>query len=106
VTVEQGYEAAKVCAINVLAAAQSLLGTLDGLRVVRTIGYVASTPDFVQHPAVVNGASELFRDVLGEADGVGARCAFGVAALPVDAPVEVEVMFEIADEPEASEVVG
>ena len=96
VTVEQGYEAAKVCGINVLAAVNSLLGSLDGVRVLRTIGYVASQPDFLQHPAVVNGASELFRDVLGEDAGIGARCAFGVAVLPLDSPVEVEVMFEVA----------
>ncbi len=95
VTVEQGYEAARACAVNALAAAHSLLGSLEGVRVLRTIGYVASTPDFLQHPAVVNGASELFRDVLGEENGIGARCAFGVAALPADSPVEVEVMLEV-----------
>ncbi len=95
VTVEQGQEAARQCAINALAAANGLLGSLEGLRVLRTIGYVNSTPDFLQHPTVVNGASELFRDVLGEEDGVGARCAFGVAALPLDSPVEVEVMLEV-----------
>ncbi|MCK9486720.1 MAG: RidA family protein [Dehalococcoidia bacterium] len=95
VSVEQGQEAARACAVNALAAAHSLLGALDGVRVLRTIGYVASTPDFLQHPAVVNGASELFRDVLGEEHGVGARCAFGVAALPMDSPVEVEVMLEV-----------
>lgn len=96
VSVEEGYAAARQCGINVLAAVNTLLGGLDGLRVFRTVGYVASHPDFLQHPAVVNGASELFRDVLGEDAGIGARCAFGVAVLPLDSPVEVEVMFEVA----------
>jgi enamine deaminase RidA (YjgF/YER057c/UK114 family) len=95
VTVEQGYEAARACAVNVLAAANTLLGSLEGVRILRTVGYVSSTPEFLQHPAVVNGASELFRDVLGEEDGIGARCAFGVAVLPLDSPVEVEVMMEV-----------
>jgi len=63
--------------------------------VLRTVGYVASTPDFTDHPRVVNGASELFRDVLGEDLGIGARVAFGVAALPANSPVEVEVMLEV-----------
>lgn len=95
VSIEQGYEAARACAVNGLAAVNSLLGSLEGVRVLRTIGYVASEPDFTQHPAVVNGASELFRDVLGEQDGIGARCAFGVAVLPMDSPVEVELMLEV-----------
>lgn len=95
VTLEQGYEAARACGVNCLAAANALLGSLEGVRVLRTIGYVASTPTFTRHPDVVNGASELFRDVLGEENGIGARCAFGVAALPADSPVEVEVMLEV-----------
>ena len=95
VAVEQGYEAARQCAINALAAAMSVHGSLEGLRVVRTVGYVASAPEFTDHPRVVNGASELFRDVLGEEMGIGARLAFGVAALPANAPVEVEVMLEV-----------
>ena len=95
VTVEQGYEAARQCAINALAAAKSVHGTLDGLRVIRTVGYVASLPDFTDQPRAVNGASELFRDVLGKDLGIGARLAFGVASLPANAPVEVEVMLEV-----------
>ena len=97
VAVEQGYEAARAAAVNVLAAVRALLGTLEGLRVVRTVGYVACTPDFDQHPAVVNGASELLRDVFGEERGVGARLAFGVASLPARSPVEIEVLFEVGD---------
>jgi enamine deaminase RidA (YjgF/YER057c/UK114 family) len=96
VSIEQGYEAARVCAINALAAAQALLGTLEGIRVVRTVGYVASTPDFYDQPAVVNGASELLRDLLGEERGIGARLALGVASLPARSPVEVEVLLEVS----------
>lgn len=95
VSIEQGYEAARQCGLNVLAAARAVHGSLDGLRIVRTVGYVSSTPDFTDHPKVVNGASELFRDVLGDELGIGARVAFGVAALPANTPVEVEVMLEI-----------
>jgi enamine deaminase RidA (YjgF/YER057c/UK114 family) len=95
VRVEEGQEAARAAAINALAATRALLGTLEGLRVVRVVGYVACRPDFHQHPAVVNGASELLRDVFGEERGVGARLALGVAALPSRSPVEIEVMFEL-----------
>jgi len=95
VSVEDGYAAARQCGINVLAAIKAVHGSLDGVRVIRTVGYVASTPDFTDHPRVVNGASELLRDVLGEDLGIGARVAFGVAALPANSPVEVEVMLEV-----------
>ena len=88
VTVEQGQEAARIAAINALAAANGLLPTLDGIRVVRLVGYVACTPEFHDQPAVVNGASELLRDILGEQAGVGARLALGVTALPANSPVE------------------
>ena len=95
VSLEQGYEAARQCGINALAAAKSIHGTLDGLRVIRAVGYVASVPAFTDQPRVMNGASELFRDVLGEDLGIGARVAFGVVSLPANSPVEVEVMMEI-----------
>ena len=94
VSIEQGQEAARVAVINSLAAANALVGSLDGLRVVRLVGYVASTSDFYDQPAVINGASELLRDVLGEDDGVGTRLALGVAALPSNSPVEIELIFE------------
>lgn len=97
VTVEQAKEAAGVAALNVLAAVNDLVGSLEGLRVVRLVGYVACTPDFDQHPAVVNGASELLRDIFGEELGVGVRLALGVASLPARAPVEIEVLFEIEE---------
>lgn len=95
VSLEDGYAAARQCGINALAAIKAVHGSLDGVRVLRTVGYVASTPDFTDHPRVMNGASELFRDVLGEDLGIGARVAFGVAALPANSPVEVEVMLEV-----------
>jgi len=95
VTVEQGYEAARVCAINALGAANALLGNLDDLRIIRGVGYVAATPDFTEHPAVVNGASEFLKDVFGDERGLGARVAFGVASLPLGAAVEFELLMEI-----------
>ena len=95
VTTAQGKEAARQCAINVLAAVQDLRGNLEGLRVVRTVGYVACTPEFREIPDVVNGASELLLDVLGAGPGVGTRLALGVTALPANSPTEVEVIFEV-----------
>jgi enamine deaminase RidA (YjgF/YER057c/UK114 family) len=90
-------EQAKQCALNALAAAASVLdGDLDRIvRVVKVTGFVASDPMFTGQPGVVNGASELLGAVLGDA-GVHARSAVGVAALPLDAPVEVELVLEIA----------
>ncbi|MFA7296621.1 MAG: RidA family protein [Dehalococcoidia bacterium] len=96
VSIEQGQEAAQVAAINALAAVQGLLGNLDGVRLVRTVGYVACTPEFDQHPQVVNGASAFLRDVFGEDRGIGARLALGVASLPARAAVEIEVWFELS----------
>lgn len=96
VSVEQAYAAARVCAINALAAAQSLLGSLEGIRLVRTVGYVAGTPDFTNQPAVVNGASDLLRDIFGEERGIGARLALGVSSLPLGAAVEVELLLEVS----------
>jgi enamine deaminase RidA (YjgF/YER057c/UK114 family) len=90
-------EQAKQCALNALAAAASVLdGDLDRIvRVVKVTGFVASDPSFTGQPGVVNGASELLGAVLGDA-GVHARSAVGVAALPLDAPVEVELVLEVA----------
>lgn len=95
VTVEQGQEAARVACLNALAAARDAVDSLDALRVVRLVGYVAATAAFSEHPAVVNGASELLRDVLGEQRGIGARAALGVASLPARTPVEIELLFEV-----------
>ncbi len=98
VTAEEGYALARQCALNGLAAARAALGSLDRVAgVVRVGGYVAAPPDFTQHPAVINGASELLVEVFGEA-GRHARAAVGMASLPLGAPVEVEFLFEITME--------
>jgi enamine deaminase RidA (YjgF/YER057c/UK114 family) len=89
--------AARVCALNGLAAVQSLIGDLDKVvKIVKVVGFVNSAPDFSGQPGVVNGASELFKEVFGDA-GVHARSAIGVAGLPLDAAVEVELIAEVSD---------
>jgi enamine deaminase RidA (YjgF/YER057c/UK114 family) len=86
---------ARICALYALAAVASVIGDLDGVRrVVKVVGFVASDPSFTGQPGVVNGASELLGDVFGDA-GRHARSAVGVASLPLDAPVEVEVVVEV-----------
>ena len=94
VTPEQAKDLARTCAINALAAIEALVGLDSVVRIVKVVGFVASTPDFTGQPAVVNGASELLGDVFGDA-GEHARSAVGVAALPLDAPVEVELVVEV-----------
>ncbi len=96
VTVEQGQEAARAAVINALAAAHELLGGLEDARVVRLVGYVDSAPDFHDQPAVIDGASELLRDLFGEDAGVGTRLALGVTALPANSPVELELILEVS----------
>lgn len=94
-TPEQGKEAARVAGINALAALASVAGGLDAVaRIVKVTGFVASAPGFTGQPAVVNGASELFGQVFGEA-GLHARAAVGVAELPLGVPVEVELIAEL-----------
>ncbi len=96
VSAEQGKACAAASALNALAAVKSVIGDLDRVvRVVKVVGFVASAPDFTGQPAVVNGASELLGAAFGDA-GVHARSAVGVAALPLDAPVEVELVVEVA----------
>jgi enamine deaminase RidA (YjgF/YER057c/UK114 family) len=95
VTVEQGAELARICALNALAAIESLVGLGRLVKIVKVNGFVASAPGFTGQPAVVNGASQLFGDVLGEI-GRHARSAVGVAELPLGAPVEVDVIAEVA----------
>ena len=85
---------ARVAALNALAAVHDLVGLDSVVRVVKVVGFVASTPDFTGQPAVVNGASALLGEVFGEA-GEHARSAVGVAALPLDAPVEIELIVEV-----------
>jgi enamine deaminase RidA (YjgF/YER057c/UK114 family) len=100
VTPEQAKELARTCALNALAAVKAEIGDLGRVRrVVKVVGFVASTPDFTGQPGVVNGASELLGEVFGDA-GRHARSAVGVAVLPLDAPVEVEVIVEVEDEGE------
>lgn len=95
VTPEQGKELARICALNALAAIDALVGIDHVVRVVKVVGFVASAPDFTGQPGVINGASELLGDVFGDA-GRHARSAVGVAVLPLDAPVEVEMIVEVA----------
>ncbi|HYK29236.1 MAG TPA: RidA family protein [Streptosporangiaceae bacterium] len=88
---------ARTCALNALAAAASQAGGLESIkRIVKVTGFVASAPDFTGQPQVVNGASELLLEVFGEA-GRHARSAVGTAVLPLDAPVEVELIVEVRD---------
>ncbi|WP_026874321.1 RidA family protein [Jiangella gansuensis] len=95
VTPDQGYEAARQCALNALAAIRADVGDLSAVtRVVKVLGFVASAPDFTGQPQVVNGASELLGDVFGDA-GQHARSAVGVSVLPLGAPVEVELIVEV-----------
>ncbi|MBO0652560.1 MULTISPECIES: RidA family protein [Streptomyces] len=97
VSPETAKELARICALNALAAVKSVIGDLDRIeRVVKVVGFVASAPDFTGQPGVLNGASELLGEVLGD-KGVHARSAVGVAVLPLDAPVEVEIMVEVRD---------
>lgn len=95
VSPEEAKALARVCALNALAAVHALVGVDAIARVVKVVGFVASAPGFHGQPGVVNGASELFGEVFGEA-GAHARSAVGVAELPLDAPVEVEIIVELA----------
>ncbi|CAN5198696.1 RidA family protein [soil metagenome] len=96
VSAEDAAGYARICALNALAAVASAIGSLDRVtRVVKVVGFVASTPDFSGQPGVINGASELLGQVFGDA-GLHARSAVGVAVLPLDAPVEVELIVEFA----------
>ena len=94
VSPEQGAELARICALNALAAIDALVGLGRILKIVKVTGFVASADGFTGQPTVINGASELFGDVLGEL-GRHARSAVGVAELPLGAPVEVEVIAEV-----------
>jgi enamine deaminase RidA (YjgF/YER057c/UK114 family) len=94
ITPEQATELAATCALNGLAAIHDLVGLDCVLGIVKVVGYVASTPDFSGQPAVIDGASRLLGAVFGEA-GRHARSAVGVAALPLDAPVEVELIVAV-----------
>ena len=95
-TVEQGKQAARECAVKILQSVHDMHGTLDGLRVLKLLGCVNSTLEFTDQHLVVNGASDLYHQIFGKDDlGYHARSALGFAALPTGAAVEVEAIFEI-----------
>ena len=94
-SVEEGYDAARLVGIGLLSSLKAQLGSLDRVRrVVKTLGMVNAAPDFTDHPQVINGASDIFRQVFGE-NGVGARSAVGMGSLPFQIPVEVEMIIEV-----------
>ena len=96
VTVEQGYDAARLCGLNLLAAVRENLGSLDKVtRVVKVLGMVNSADGFGDQPKVVNGCSDLLVEVFGEAIGKHARSAVGMAALPNNICVEIEMVLEV-----------
>lgn len=94
VTPEQGKAFARICALNALAAVDSLVGVDSVTRVVKVVGFVASAPGFNGQPGVINGASDLLAEVFGDR-GSHARSAVGVSELPLDSPVEVELVVEV-----------
>ncbi len=96
VSAERANELAAICALNAIAAVKSVVPLDSVVRVVKVVGFVASAPDFTGQPGVINGASNLLLEAFGEA-GAHARSAVGVAVLPLDAPVEVELIVEVAD---------
>lgn len=94
---EAGQAAARQVGLAVLATLRAHFGSLNAIkRVIKTLGMVNSAPDFLEHPKVINGCSELFADVFGEEAGIGARSAVGMGPLPGNIAVEIEVIFELA----------
>jgi enamine deaminase RidA (YjgF/YER057c/UK114 family) len=94
---EEGYAAARQVGLAILATLRSHFGSLDKVgRVVKVLGMVNSAPDFYEHPKVINGCSELFAEVFGAEQGIGARSAIGMGPLPGNIAVEIEVIFELA----------
>ena len=94
-SVEEGYDAARLVGIGLLSSLKAQLGSLDRVRrVVKTLGMVNAAPDFTDHVQVINGASDIFREVFGE-NGIGARSAVGMGSLPFQIPVEVEMIIEV-----------
>lgn len=94
VTVEQGYQDARACALQLIAVAKAAVGDLSRVSVVKVLGMVNATPDFADHPKVVNGASDLFVEVFGD-EGRHARSAVGMGSLPSRVTVEVEAVFHV-----------
>ena len=96
-TLEEGKAAARQVGLAILASLRAHFGSLDRIkRVIKTLGMVNSAPDFLEHPKVINGCSELFAEIWGPDHGVGARSAVGLGPLPGDIAVEIEVIFELA----------
>jgi enamine deaminase RidA (YjgF/YER057c/UK114 family) len=96
VTTEEGYAAARDCVTKILNSVWNTHGTLDGLKVIKVLGCVNSTQDFIEQHLVINGASDLLHEIFGKTgDGYHARSALGFASLPTGAAVEVEIIFEI-----------
>lgn len=96
ITPERAAELAEICALNMIAAVASVVDLDEVVGVVKVVGFVASAPDFTGQPGVVNGASNLLKAAFGDS-GVHARSAVGVAALPLGAPVEVEMIVEVGE---------
>ncbi|MGV3771832.1 MAG: RidA family protein [Verrucomicrobiales bacterium] len=97
---QAGKAAARQVGLAILATLKAQLGSLDRVsRVVKVLGMVNATPDFQEHPAVINGCSELFAEVFGPENGIGARSAVGMGSLPGNIAVEIEAIFEIRNEP-------
>ena len=97
-SVEDGYKAAEICSINILAQLKAKLGTLDKIeQIIKVEGYVASVPEFTEHSKVINGASDLFLKIFGE-KGKHTRIAVGMASLPLNAPVEISLVAKIKRE--------
>jgi enamine deaminase RidA (YjgF/YER057c/UK114 family) len=95
VEIDEANKAARICTLNALAAIKGVIGDLDRIKqIVRVVGYVASVPTFTQQPAVVNGASELLLEIFGE-NGKHARSAVGMAVLPLNSSVEIELTVEV-----------
>ncbi len=96
IEVADGYEAAKQCGLAILSTLKVHLGSLDKVkRVIKIVGMVNSTASFEGHPAVINGCSELMKEVFGDDAGIGARSAVGMSGLPLGVMVEVEAIFEL-----------
>jgi enamine deaminase RidA (YjgF/YER057c/UK114 family) len=96
-TLEDGYAAARQTGLAILATVRDHFGSLDSIqRVIKIFGMVNAAPDFLDHPKVINGCSELFANIWGSDDGVAARSAVGMGSLPGNIAVEIEVIFEIA----------
>lgn len=100
VSAEQAYHHARITGLNLLAVARAATGDLGRVKsIVKLLGWVNAAPDFLHHPQVINGCSDLFVDVFGETIGRGARSAIGAGSLPQNQTVEVEVLLELTEEP-------